>query len=1042
MMQQPQKGFRFDLNRCTGCHACQLACAIENEIAAGSWRQVVTFNEFRHPGAPVFHLSLACNHCRDAPCMKHCPALAYAKDPSTGAVNVDPERCIGCRYCSWACPFDAPRYDARAGVVTKCTFCDHRRAEGLEPACVALCPTGALGFGDAETSPGVDRVPGFPATEFGPAIRFVPLQERRRLPELDGTIELGEMPGLRPSSKVTLRSEWPLVGFTLIAAALVAVLTASVFGSLRLHPVAFLGVAIFSLVLSTLHLGWKRRAWRALLNLRGSWLSREILLIAGFVGLVAAQWLFAPGGAWLLRLAVPVGFAALYAVDRVYDVVTWEKSFRVHSADVLLTGLLLTGILLGNLPIAAFFALVKLFLYPVGKVGFMRRRRSPRPCRSLLRVGSGFLFPLVMGLADPARWPVWALAGTAIGEFVDRCEFYLELEVTTPRRQMALELEGMLPIRRREPARGRPILTLSVLAIAISMMPAGAAELYVSPSGSDADSGLTADDAFRTIQHAADLAGAGDTVHVLPGTYVEEVGVYTSGAAGSPITFLAAGGGPVILDGQHRGCPQGQRPDPEALEFGFVGWDAHRIAIDGFEVKRFCFGGILFENSSWVEIRNCRIHENGVTLPEPGPGESLEGQGIYVEGNHFVIENNVVTDNVPRNADSGSGIVAWGADTVTVRNNVSERNNGNGILIEDCTNVLVEGNVVRSNVGDFGDWGTGGIWLDGGHTVTVRNNWFEDNVWSGLEITDETPSDPYGYEIYNNVAVGNWYGLWLDGIGRSGRTRNLIYNNTFVDNIRLGVWVSWEGIAGGSATQLKRTRFYNNLVAQPAVDKPALEVEAGSWDDVVFDHNLYYRQGSGSAIRWAGADRTFSEYRSRSGWDGAGMAADPRLRSPAEQDFHLLAPSPAIDAGTSTYPVPATDYEGHERLVAAAVDIGAFEYENVVAACTADATTLCLNQDRFGVQVAWRDFQGHTGTGRAVPLTGDTGYFWFFDSANVELVVKVLDGRALNDHFWVFYGSLSNAEYTMTVTDTETGAVKSYTNPSGQFASVGDTTAF
>ncbi len=571
-----------------------------------------------------------------------------------------------------------------------------------------------------------------------------------------------------------------------------------------------------------------------------------------------------------------------------------------------------------------------------------------------------------------------------------------------------------------------------------------AADLYVSPTGSDANSGLTADDAFRTIQHAADLAAAGTTVHVLPGTYVEEVGVETSGTASSPITFRAAGGGPVILDGQHRGCPQGQRPGPGALEFGFVGWDAHRITIDGFEIKRFCFGGILFENSSWVEIRNCRIRENGVTLPEPGPGESLEGQGIYVEGNHFVIENNVVTDNVPRNADSGSGIVAWNADSVTVRNNVSERNNGNGILIEDCTNVLVEGNVVRSNVGDFGDWGTAGLWLDGGHTVTVRNNWFEDNVWSGLAITDETPSDPYGYEIYNNVAVGNWYGLWLDGIGRSDRTPNRIYNNTFVDNTRLGVWVSWEGIVGGSATQLTRTRFYNNLVAQLLFDTTALEVEAGSWDDVVFDHNLYYRQGTGAAIRWAGKDRTFGEYQSHSGWDGAGMAADPRLRSPAEQDFHLHAASPAIDAGTSAYPIPATDYEGHERPVGTAVDLGAFEVGNVAADCTSDATTLCLNQDRFSVQVAWRDFQGQTGTGRAVPLTGDTGYFWFFDQENIELVVKALDACVAPYHrFWLFAAGLTNVEVTMTVTDTVGEVANQYINPLNQpFAPILDTDAF
>ncbi len=82
------------------------------------------------------------------------------------------------------------------------------------------------------------------------------------------------------------------------------------------------------------------------------------------------------------------------------------------------------------------------------------------------------------------------------------------------------------------------------------------------------------------------------------------------------------------------------------------------------------------------------------------------------------------------------------------------------------------------------------------------------------------------------------------------------------------------------------------------------------------------------------------------------------------------------------------------------------------------------------------------GVGRAVALTPDTGYFWFFSSNNVELVIKVVDGRAFNGFFWVFYGALSDVEYTITVTDTDTGAVKTYTNPQGRLASVADVAAF
>ncbi len=112
------------------------------------------------------------------------------------------------------------------------------------------------------------------------------------------------------------------------------------------------------------------------------------------------------------------------------------------------------------------------------------------------------------------------------------------------------------------------------------------------------------------------------------------------------------------------------------------------------------------------------------------------------------------------------------------------------------------------------------------------------------------------------------------------------------------------------------------------------------------------------------------------------------------------------------------------------------------ARCAPSATALCLAANRFKVEAFWRDFQGNSGAGQAKPLTGDTGTFWFFSPDNVEVVVKVLDGRAIDGDFWVFYGALSNVEYSITVTDTATGLTKRYLNPLGELASVGDTTAF
>ncbi|HXT51901.1 MAG TPA: ELWxxDGT repeat protein [Thermoanaerobaculia bacterium] len=110
--------------------------------------------------------------------------------------------------------------------------------------------------------------------------------------------------------------------------------------------------------------------------------------------------------------------------------------------------------------------------------------------------------------------------------------------------------------------------------------------------------------------------------------------------------------------------------------------------------------------------------------------------------------------------------------------------------------------------------------------------------------------------------------------------------------------------------------------------------------------------------------------------------------------------------------------------------------------CVPAPTRLCLRDGRFAVEATWKDFAGHSGVGTAVPLTGDTGWFWFFGPTNVEVILKVLDGTPVNGKHWVFYGALSNVEYTLRVTDTTTGAVRTYTNPSGNLASVADTAAF
>jgi anaerobic dimethyl sulfoxide reductase subunit B (iron-sulfur subunit) len=154
-----QLGFYIDQNYCTGCKACQVACIDKNDLPEGvRFRRVAeysggTFTE-RPDGsfdAKVFtyYTSISCNHCEDPICVKVCPTTAIHKEEG-GIVVVDPDKCVGCRYCEWACPYGAPQFDANAGVMTKCNFCTDLIAKGKEPACVAACPSRVLKYGDIE----------------------------------------------------------------------------------------------------------------------------------------------------------------------------------------------------------------------------------------------------------------------------------------------------------------------------------------------------------------------------------------------------------------------------------------------------------------------------------------------------------------------------------------------------------------------------------------------------------------------------------------------------------------------------------------------------------------------------------------------------------------------------------------------------------------------------------------------------------------------------------------------------------------------------
>jgi len=437
--------FVFDQNKCTGCHACRLACTIENRLSfRQSWRQVHTFNPARLPVAPVTHLSLACNHCADPACQQACPALAYCRDEDTGAVLLDDSKCIGCKYCSWACPYDAPQFEPSLGVMTKCTFCNDRLREGRDPACAELCPTGALSFAHLPVEEITNAAEGFPASRLRPAIKVLPWRDGLP-PQMSGASAAVPLRGSIPR-RVSLRTEWPLLAFTFIIASLFGALAAEVAGGVGVSAPIFLATALLGLALSGVHIGRKRRAWRSILNVTRSWLSREVLFVGLFVLSGACYLAVMPGEKLVGWVAIAMGFAALFSMDMVYRFAVRSRPRVPHSASMVLTGPLLAGVLLLNPAFMAVFGSSKAILYGLRKVGMVRDGLDWKPWASVVRAGIGLMGPAALWIVDAQGLHGLIILAVLLGEFVDRAEFYSELDFPSPQRQMKLDLEKRLSL--------------------------------------------------------------------------------------------------------------------------------------------------------------------------------------------------------------------------------------------------------------------------------------------------------------------------------------------------------------------------------------------------------------------------------------------------------------------------------------------------------------------------------------------------------------------------------------------------------------------
>lgn len=175
--KRPRWGMAIDLKRCIGCHSCTIACKGENGTPPGIfWMRVLEQEEGKYPAARKVFLPIRCNHCLNPPCVPVCPTGASHQREKDNLVMMDQSKCIGCRACVVACPYQVrflaedthgyygetlTPYEAKSyqkwqpRTVQKCNFCVERIENGLQPACVQTCPTKALAYGDLN-DPGSD----------------------------------------------------------------------------------------------------------------------------------------------------------------------------------------------------------------------------------------------------------------------------------------------------------------------------------------------------------------------------------------------------------------------------------------------------------------------------------------------------------------------------------------------------------------------------------------------------------------------------------------------------------------------------------------------------------------------------------------------------------------------------------------------------------------------------------------------------------------------------------------------------------------------
>jgi formate dehydrogenase iron-sulfur subunit len=303
-----QYRFAFDMNVCIGCHSCEVACGEQNGLPTSTaWRRVGEIEGGVYPAAKRYHLSMSCNHCVEPLCLEGCPTNAYEK-LSNGVVAHHADDCIGCQYCTWTCPYSVPAFQPDRRIVTKCDMCLPRLDVGMAPACVAACPTGAITVEKVNVAAWQDDHAAGNAPHL-PDAGITMSTTRIILPN-----DVPEETFAASDWNVTPEDpHWPLVWLTVMSQLSVGI---AALGSSGAHRLVAAMLAAAAMGGALLHLGRPAMAWKALRNLRRSWLSREVALLSLYAG-AAALAVIVPSAT---RVAAVAGVAGLYASARLYVV--------------------------------------------------------------------------------------------------------------------------------------------------------------------------------------------------------------------------------------------------------------------------------------------------------------------------------------------------------------------------------------------------------------------------------------------------------------------------------------------------------------------------------------------------------------------------------------------------------------------------------------------------------------------------------------------------------------------------------------------------